>query len=87
MLPVHFDPFLYVMREKNNWLFLREYKVKVRLFLGLQWKQRGEGVPSGRVQFSMAGKPVQVRGIWCPLRVETQRRGQDSMRKVSSRDI
>jgi hypothetical protein len=44
MLPVHSDLFLYVMRKRNNRLFLRGIKIKVRLFLSLQWKRRGEGV-------------------------------------------
>jgi hypothetical protein len=62
MLPVHFDLFLYVIRKRNNRLFLREFKVKVRLFLTLQWKQRGEGVISGEFGFSKTGKTVECAG-------------------------
>ena len=87
MLPVHFDLFLYVMRERNNRLFLREFKVDVRLFLTLQWNQGGEGVLPGEFGLCRTREPVQVRGMLCLLRAESLKERAGIMRKTSSRDI
>jgi hypothetical protein len=38
---VHFDLFLYDMRERNNRLFLRKYQQEEQLFSRLQWKPKG----------------------------------------------
>jgi hypothetical protein len=43
MLPVHFDLFLYVIREKNNRLFLLKYQIKYQTILSSPGETRGGG--------------------------------------------
>jgi hypothetical protein len=86
MLPVHFDLFLYVMKEKDNRLFLREYQIRLGYFFLSNGNEGGRVFfPGFRIFKEQNLNPLHRR--LCPARAKRLEERADRIRTTLCREI